>query len=201
MALQPIKTTVFEDLISKANKANLQIGSEKARAWFRQQASSVNVSPRKLLNATEYRGKLNEAIGVGQMFLFNYDPKTKATLPYYDSFPLVFPISLTQDGFYGMNLHYLPPVLRAQLMDSLYSLTTNKAYDDTTRLRLSYKLLDSASKFQYFKPCVKRYLNDHIRSRFLYISPSEWDIALFLPLQQFNKASAGRVWADSRRAT
>lgn len=200
MALQPIKTNVFEDIITKANRANIQVGTEQARAWFRRQASSVSVTPKKLLNAVEYRGKLNDSIGVGQMFLFNYDPKTKATLPYYDAFPLVFPIETTKDGFYGLNVHYLPPVLRAQLMDSLYSLTTNKAYDETTRLRMSYKILNSASRFQYFKPCVKRYLNSQVRSRFLYISPSEWDIALFLPLQQFNKASAGKVWADSRKA-
>ena len=77
MAIQPKKTTVFEDLITKANNAKLDVSSEKARAWFRQQAKNVNVPPSRLLNATEYRGKLNNSIGIGQMFLFSYDPKTK----------------------------------------------------------------------------------------------------------------------------
>lgn len=199
MALQPIRTNVFTDLISKANQAKLNIGSEKARVWFRQQAKNTSITPNKLLNGSQYKGKLNNSIGVGQMFLFNYDPKTKSELPYYDSFPLVIPFNIVEDGFYGLNLHYLPPVLRAQLMDALYSLTTNKTYDDTTRLRMSYRILSNASKFQYFKPCVKRYLNSNIKSRFLYISPAEWDIALFLPLQQFNKASASKVWSDSRK--
>ena len=200
MALQPIRTTVFEDLITKANKANLDVSSEKARAWFRQQARNTTISPNKLLNAAEYNGKMTNAIGIGQMFLFNYDPKTKQDLPYYDTYPLVFPFNSSSEGFTGINLHYLPPVLRAKLMDSLYSITNNKRYDNTTRLNLSYEMLQSTSKFQYFKPCVKQYLYNHVRSRFLYISPAEWDIALFLPLQNFVKASAGKVWADSRKA-
>lgn len=199
MALQPIRTNVFQDLIGKANQANLDISSEKARAWFRQKAQATVITPNKLLNAQEYRGKLTNSIGIGQMFLFNYDPKTKQDLPYYDTFPLVFPFSTDSEGFYGLNMHYLPPVLRANLMDGLYTITNNKRYDDTTRLRLSYDLLSGASRFKYYKPCVKHYLNSHVRSRFLYVSPAEWDIALFLPLQNFVKASAGKVWADSRR--
>jgi len=38
-----------------------------------------------------------------------------------------------------------------------------------------------------------------MKSRFIYINPTEWDIALFLPLAQFEKASKQQVYADSRR--
>jgi hypothetical protein len=33
----------------------------------------------------------------------------------------------------------------------------------------------------------------------MYIYPSEWDVALFLPLERFQGASKTQVWADSRR--
>jgi len=134
-----------------------------------------------------------------EMYLFNYDPKTKAELPYYDRYPLIFPVQGAPGGFYGINMHYLPYTLRAKLMDALYELSNNKRYDENTKLRLSYEVLKGASKYKLFKPTFKRYLSGHVRSRFVEISSSEWDIALFLPLESFAKASKSSVWADSRR--
>jgi hypothetical protein len=134
------------------------------------------------------------------MYLFNYDAKHKDTLPYFDRFPLVFPFKKVKGGFYGINLHYLPLQYRARLMDALYDVTNNNRYDETTRLRISYDILNQASRFRYFKPCVKHYLTSQLRSRFLYIYPSEWDIALFLPLERFQGASKATVFKDSRQA-
>lgn len=133
------------------------------------------------------------------MYHFKYEPKTAKTLPYYDRFPLIFMVGPAQGGFYGMNLHYLPPQLRAKLMDGLYDLTNNTRYDDTTKLKLSYDLLNSASKFRYFKPTFKHYLNQHVRSKFIEIDSTEWDTALFLPTERFEKAKKTKVWADSRK--
>jgi hypothetical protein len=135
---------------------------------------------------------------IGKMYTFVYDPKTKETLPYYDIYPLIFPIEYYSDGMLGINMHYLPPVLRAQLMDSLYETINNDKYNKTTKLQISYGILKSASRFNLFKPCIKRYLWGHVRSPFIYISPEEWDVALMLPTQKFKKASAETVWADSR---
>jgi hypothetical protein len=42
--------------------------------------------------------------GVGSMQMFFYDPKTKETLPYYDTFPLVVVVGPAEGGFYGLNL-------------------------------------------------------------------------------------------------
>ena len=98
-----------------------------------------------------------------------------------------------------MNLHYLPPTLRARLMDALYDLSSNNRYDESTRLKLSYDILNSAAKFKFFKPTIKMYLNKHVRSRFLLIDSVEWDMALFLPTERFEKAGKSTVWADSRR--
>lgn len=102
-------------------------------------------------------------------------------------------------GFYGINLHYLPPQLRAKLMDGLYDLTNNTRYDESTKLKLTYDLLNSASKFRYFKPTFKHYLNQHVRSKFIEINSTEWDTALFLPTERFEKAKKTKVWADSRK--
>jgi hypothetical protein len=97
-------------------------------------------------------------------------------------------------GFLGINMHYLPLPLRAKLMDALYSLATNKSYDETTRLRMTYDILNSASKYRFFKPTLKMYLNEHVKSRFIKIESAEWDIALFLPTERFQKSSKQTVW-------
>ena len=135
---------------------------------------------------------------IGAMFMFFYDPKHKAKLPYYDTFPLIFPIELKNDGFLGINLHYLPPMLRAKLMDALYQTITDTKYNDKTRLQISYDTLSSASKYRYFKPCLKRYLWGHVKSNYLNIPPSMWDAALMLPIAQFQKARPETVWNFSK---
>jgi hypothetical protein len=143
---------------------------------------------------------------LGRMYLFQYDPKGKKTLPYYDRFPLVFPIASTRTGgfaasggsFLGINLHYLPLPLRAKLMDALYKTMTTKEIDETTKLKISYQILQQASRYRFFKPCIKRYLISHVQSRFFYIEPTEWEMALFLPLDRFVGANKTRIYAESR---
>jgi E3 ubiquitin-protein ligase DOA10 len=131
--------------------------------------------------------------------MYFYDPKTKDDLPYYDRFPLIFVAEKYKDGFLGLNLHYLPPIFRARLMDALYKIERNDSVRDSKKLKMTYNLMKSAAQFRYFKPCVKRYLYSQIKSRFLYIPYEDWDIALFLPTERFKKAKKQKVWEDSKR--
>lgn len=190
--------TLFQIISQQGRLTNVgPNNSIDARKWFREKAGQVrNVDVRNLYRQSQ--PFLTNRPAVGRMYLFFYDPKTKDTLPYYDRFPLVFPFRRVQDGFYGINLHYLPPLLRARLMDALYSTTNNDKMDESTRLRINYNILSSAAKFKYFKPCVKHYLNNHVKSRFLYIDPNQWDIALFLPLERFGRTSRQTVYKDSK---
>jgi hypothetical protein len=145
---------------------------------------------------------LKTSIRPGYMYLYMYNPKHKDTLPFYDRFPLVFPFKAVEGGFMGINLHYLPPILRARLMDALYDKVSNKKYDETTRLRISYEILNGASRYRYFRPCIKRYLYSHLQTKFLLIPANEWDYALFIPFERFEKQGSRInkeiVFKDSR---
>lgn len=189
-------TNVFADLLR--NNINPTQAQDSSREWLREQAQTVRQvnNPRNLLSQNE---RMVTNLSIGRMYLFAYDPKTKEDLPYYDRFPLIFPFQKVTGGFYGINMHYLPHILRARLMDALYNVANNKANDDTTKLKLSYSILSSSSKFRYFKPCVKHYLNSHVKSRFLWVPAQQWDTALFLPLERFVGANKQQVWRDSRR--
>ena len=189
---------VFDDLLTKGVRAGqIPARTDSARDWYRKQARTTRASPRSLLGKDKAR--FANRVIIGRMYHFYYDPKHKDTLPYYDRFPLIFPFKKVPGGFLGLNMHYLPLKLRAKLMDALYDLAKDQRYDEKTRLRLSYSILDGSSKYKYFKPCVKHYLTNHVRSRFLEVYSSEWDIALFLPTERFEKSSKSKVHSDSRK--
>ena len=189
---------VFDDLLAKGVRAGeIPARTDSARSWYRDRARTTRVTPDRLIRSD--RERLTSRVMIGRMYHFFYDPKHKKTLPYYDRFPLIFPFKRGRGGFLGINLHYLPLRLRAKLMDELYGLTRDNRYDEDTRLKISYNVLNGAAKYKYFKPCVKHYLTPHVKSRFLEVYAAEWDIALFLPTERFVGAGKGAVHADSRK--
>lgn len=197
---------IFDRMIQRGSAAGISPSIKRdSRNWFRQQARSISAaSPTRMIRSQSSR--LTDKPLLGRMYLFQYDPKTKDKLPYYDRYPLVFPIAsgrtsgfaATGGSFLGINLHYLPLPLRAKLMDALYDTATTKELDETTRLRISYNILQQASRYRFFKPCIKRYLVSNVKTKFFYIEPTEWEMALFLPLDRFVGANKTRIYADSR---
>ena len=175
--------------------------SRKSTAWFQQQAlllSKKGITPNKMLKNDPGAGKAT--IIPGNMYMFMYDAKNKETLPYWDKFPLVFPFRAVKGGFYGLNLHYLPYRLRAILMDRLLQFSNNSKFDESTKLRYSWDLISSASKFSLAKPCVKHYLMTQVKSPFVKIHSADWTTALMLPVERFVGASTSAVWNDSKKS-
>lgn len=191
---------IFDNILIKgAQQGVVPARTKVARDWYRAAAGKLtgNISSSTFEKRTDEARKV-ATMEYGYMYAFKYDPKHKKDLPYYDTFPLIFPVKFESDGFLGINFHYLA-VLRAKLMDALYSNLTNKKYDDSTRMKISYSILQSASKYRYFKPTLKKYLRAHVRSQFLEIQVKEWDVAIFLPTESFRKSDTGRVWEESRK--
>jgi len=188
----------FTDLAAKAFRAGITPRTNQSRDWFRNEVKNINVNRRTLLKdpALEKRNKAR----IGSMYMYFYDPKDRETLPYYDVFPLTIMVEPVRGGFYGLNLHYLPLALRAKLFDQLIDLTNNRKYDESTRFKLRYDLLKSASKLRLFKPCFKHYLYSQIEGRVAMVEAPEWEMALFLPTEQFRKSTKSAVWKDSRQA-
>ena len=177
-------------------KAGYDARTRQARDWLRLKVGELKPTPQKLM-----QDKLRQTNSsfVGHMYFFYYDPKLKDELPYYDRFPLVIPIQPYPDGFLGLNLHYIHPKQRIILLDKLSDYANNNKYDASTRLRLTYQTLKAASKLFEAQPCIKRYLFNHVQSRFLEISAGEWDIAALLPMESFVGASTNKVYSDSRK--
>ena len=192
-------SNLFQKLELEAFRAGINPRTQESRDWFRRRVQRLTrINRDALMREDEINKRASHSYG--SMFMYFYDPKHKNKLPYYDRFPLTIPVEPADGGFRGINLHYLPPVLRAKFLDALLNVTNNKKYDDTTKFRLTYRLLKGARNMRYFKPCLKHYLLEHVRSRFAEVPAPEWEIATFLPTAQWTKASAGKVYQYSRKA-
>jgi hypothetical protein len=193
------KKSTLLDVFEK-NQYDLKTAVKKSRAWFEQQVlimTRQQLTPQRVLNGNP--DQLVTKIMPGHLYMFVYDPKTKAELPYYDRFPLVFPFRKTPDGFIGLNMHYLPYPLRINLLDNLLTYASNQRFDETTRLKYSWALIDGMSKYAAAKPCVKQYLIGHVRTQFRQVESSNWATAMLLPVERFVGASKQEIWADSRK--
>lgn len=190
---------LYKDIVRRSiEQGFIDRNTIDARQWFREESQQITPAVARKNIRSEFIKNSRSLITVGRLYMFRYEPVTKETLPYYDLFPVVFPFQKTPQGFLGLNMHYLPPLYRAILMDRLYLLINNDRYDDSTRLqKMSYEMLSGVSRFRYFKPCVRHYLYNNVMSRFLYVHPKHWEIALFLPLEQFRKAARNKIHRDS----
>jgi hypothetical protein len=142
--------TVFDKILDTTT-------GPKSYDWYRKQVQSMTTpGARSLIN----KGKATLRPKYGIMNLFGYDPKHKATLPYYDTFPLIFPLEPAKGGFIGLNFHYLKPGARVAFLRSTF-----------------------------MKKTAKHYLFNHVRTSFLNITAEEMAIAIFLPVARFKKGS------------
>ena len=165
--------TVFDKILDKTT-------GPKSYDWYRKQVQSMTTpGARSLIRS----GKATLRPKYGIMNLFGYDPKHKDRLPYYDTFPLIFPLEPAKGGFIGLNFHYLKPGARAAFLRSLANTTTDKKFDKKTRYRINWR------NNAFMRKTAKHYLFNHVRTSFLNITAEEMAIAIFLPVARFKKGS------------
>jgi hypothetical protein len=187
---------LIDRIKTSLSKEGLTPRTNASRAWLRAKVKELKPTSDKLMTD---RQRLKNKSMIGRMYFYFYDPKTKDTMPYYDRFPLVIPIERYNDGFLGLNLHYIHPKNRMVLLDKLSDTISNDTYDENTKLKINYRYLAAASRVFEATPCIKRYLFTQIESRFLEITADEWDIAALLPVESFVGANTSKVYADSRK--
>lgn len=165
------------------NKPIKKLQPKEVANWFMEKAHTAAGYRKNIVRNVD---RAKDSAVMGKMFFFMYDPKHKATLPIYDKFPLVFPIEPYSDGFLGLNIHYLSVGERIAIINQLLSFANNDKMDKKTRLQVTYGLLSSTKKLNTLsRPCIKRYLFGHVRSKFIEIPADEWDKAIQLPVEQF----------------
>ena len=188
--------SLFDTLQAGAQRAGVKARTKDSQKWFRKKAQELVMPNRKALLKDDALERTGRNIR-GNMYMYFYDPKFKETLPYYDRFPLTIMIDPAPGGFYGLNLHYLNYPVRARFLDELMNLAPNNVKDTTRLVKLRYDLLQSVKKYKEFKPCFKHYLGKHVVSQFSRVPMTDWEIAIFLPVEQFKKKSKASIWNES----
>jgi hypothetical protein len=181
---------------------------KRAAFWFRTFYTDVMAWQRQLGTVT-YPELMSQPIAKriitptkmlpGFLYFFLYEPATKDTLPFYDKFPLVLVIDKQPDSFTGLNFHYLDYYNRSILFDRLYELRQKNRDPLQVRMKFSYDYLAETTKYKQFRPCYRRYAFRNLKSPLFQVGESEWDVALWLPVELFAKAGRQIVWKDSER--
>lgn len=188
-------TSKLTQLAKQKTAAQLQSMSRESYRWMMKKIGELS-NPTGIASVIARENRGNHFYN-GGLYFFYYDPKTKADLPYYDRFPLVLALDIQPDYFMGLNLHYLPIQHRIAFLDKLMDFAVLDKNNEIQRMRISYDILNASRQFKEFKPCLKKYLMGHVQSKILAVQSNEWEVAAFLPIQQFRKATASQVWQES----
>ena len=202
------------------NIARLPHRQKKSAMWFKNRCAKISYGEinRKTLHG--HKDLLRRKTHLyGTMMLFVYDAKWKKKLPYWDKFPLVIMLGKAKGGFYGLNVHYLPPILRVTFLEALWKhapkvkraviqepsrrrtrrhqlglAPTKKSKSAITgelvRVSQLQAFLATIHKMKLFQPMIHHYLLNHVQSDFVLVAEDEWEPAVFLPLADWDSKSS-----------
>lgn len=191
------KISKLTDLTNQRSQLDYQRFSSDSYKWYVSKVNNLR-NPYALANQIKKEtGRNTNKFLLGGLYCYYYNAKTADRLDYWDAFPLVMPLERYNDGFLALNFHYLPPKIRAGFMDKLLDKSITDDDNNPVRVRITYEILNASRRYKEFRPCLKKYLYTNIASKILKVQPQEWETAVFLPTQQFQKAKASDVWKES----
>ena len=199
---------IFDEIREAAHGRDLSI------RWYRQKVQELLPKPqvRQMIREGRKEGKVTVRPNFGTMNLFYYRPKTPQRLKYFDIFPLVIPMGRRlNNGFVGINFHYLSVPQRWALLERLQAFQTSSLLDAFDAEEGAGEVVSlfwsQIKKIRGVRPIVRRYLTEYMMSRFLRIEISEMLIAASLPVERFYEGAWGKkkrvdpdkVWSNTRR--
>ena len=199
---------IFDELREEAHGRDLSI------RWYRQKVQELLPKPqvRRMIREGYKTQKVTVRPNFGMMNLFYYRPKGAEKLPYYDIFPLVIPMGRRlNDGFVGINFHYLSVPQRWLLLERLSMFQMPSELDSFDSEEGAGEVMalfwSKIKRKRGVKPIVRRYLTKNIQSYFLKIELSEMLIALAIPMERFYTGKWGgkkryvaeKVYRQTRR--
>lgn len=129
----------------------------------------------------------------GYIYHYNYVPKYKDILSYYDGKPLIIYLSPHADGktFYGYNIHFIPMRIREKIFNEfLYKNKQKTIIDDAS-------IWVGLSSIQRLYPIIiRRYLYSHIRDKIYPIPMRLYDIEniKYFPTEKFYKLTSDEIF-------
>ena len=100
---------IFQKLLDQGGPSGPNV--QAAIDWFSDQSSVIPTRPQQIVRGadpkqhTPQRFKKRLRMGRyewGRMIMFQYDPKNKGTMPYYDRSPMGFVVDVNSDNYYNV---------------------------------------------------------------------------------------------------
>lgn len=186
--VEPVdKNNIFDDYAD--SKITLDQAFNKSASWYTNKIREFSkITPRQMMGDTSmYTTKPRK----GEIYSFFYDPKLKDSLPFYDTFPLVLPLSSDKTSFLGLNFHYISPKDRMALLKLL-----QKRGRGANKLVITWDTIVSFAASNYANYCIKRYLFSHMKSPLRRIETEDIPTALLIPVERFVKKRKQDVWKN-----
>ena len=140
----------------------------------------------------------------GQLVFFKYKPQSilyETTNTYYDKYPLVLITETGRGWFEWVNLHFVHPMFREMLFDSLMrTLPIIRANEQwKNRLKVDYDRLKARRAFKHFRPCYRRYLWKSTKRRPVLIPFEAWEDMINGRTFRFVNARPTTVYRKSKQ--
>lgn len=170
-----------------------------AKNWFRNKLRNTiyGKEDSEIETNTNYIGMQSRIIDpFGRLSFFIYQAENDEKLPYWDAAPLTLLYGEDDNHMYGLNFHYVHPMIRVKILSSLIDYMVN-ANNEKAYLAVTYRTMKALTAHRYIKPCVKTYLKTNFKTPPVVIKPEHWHNAIMLPTAQWKRASNNRVWRNS----
>ena len=134
----------------------------------------------------------------GQVLLFRYKPSSRTRI--FDRYPLVLVTGIGDGGFYGINLHYIPPKDRFKMILLMNSLMLNPKEKDPQRVRIKIMSVLNKKIFTKYSGIVfNKYNVSNINGKLKITTPEEWTQFAFLPM--FKGVSPSKLYSEILKET
>lgn len=168
----------FESVLHNTAPYDLKRLQKKSISWYSEEIKRIKKNRFNKQNFIKMSTERTKRLEIGKMYMFEYIAKHRDTLPVWDRYPLVLPFTTTENGFIGINLHYLPHRIRAWLLARLLKHSNEK----TNKVQISWQLLTRLSRANVAEFATHRYLINHITTPFRLVKIEDYSNAIMLPL-------------------
>lgn len=157
----------------------------KADEWYKMVLGKIKSElPPKAKSVRNY--KKTRTVLLGRIYAFEYEPKHKRILKYFDENPLVltfdFKKGQVSQGFLGINFHYVPKRHRKYVLDFFMKNNIDQVMN-TGKIDIDYTKIKHNIKYPYLKYCIRMYLINHVKGNLYMVPPEEyiWVLNLHSP--------------------
>lgn len=153
-----------------------------AMTWLSNEISRIpNFKSRKdITESITLKGQ--KAPPLCEMVLFKYDATHGNLNGYWDKYPIVLIVRPLPEHFFGFNLHYIEPVMRKKIIDTVYKIVSESMGSRELKFKYLYPFLDGLVKIKHFNHAYKNYNYANLESKFVIINHEYYDLVANLPI-------------------